>query len=263
VITTEAVVEQPLASVTVTLYVPAAKLDKSSLVEPLDQRSGAGFDVVPTDCLAAMLKDKMPDATTLEMAFTGIGTTVSRGTATTAIQNLGSKNLIRENGKLKEVPSGKFYKWIDFGSVKHHCVSISWGDVSTAYFSTGIPNIKVYMGLKASVRKWMLLGNWISPILKMKAVKTFLKKQLKNRPEGPNADQRINGYCLIWGEAGNKNSEKITMRLKTREGYSFTALSSVLIASKIIAGNFKAGYQTPSSAYGSALVLELAGTEVL
>jgi hypothetical protein len=53
------------------------------------------------------------------------------------------------------------------------------------------------------------------------------------------------------------------MHLKTREGYSFTALSSVLIASKIISGNFKAGYQTPSTAYGSALVLEVGGTEIL
>jgi short subunit dehydrogenase-like uncharacterized protein len=109
----------------------------------------------------------------------------------------------------------------------------------------------------------MLFGNWISPILKMKAVKNYLIKQLKKRPEGPNAEQRINGYCLIWGELSNKNSEKITMHLKTREGYSFTALSSVLIASKIISGNFKAGYQTPSTAYGSALVLEVGGTEIL
>jgi len=223
---------------------------------------GAGFDVVPTDCLASMLKEKMPDATHIEMAFTGIGTTVSRGTATTAIQNLGSKNLIREDGKLKEVPSGKYFKWVDFGKVKHHCVSISWGDVSTAFFSTGIPNIKVYMGLKASMRKWMLFGNWISPILKMKAVKNFLIKQLKKRPEGPNEEQRKNGYCLIWGEVSNKNSEKISMHLKTREGYTFTALSSVLIASKIIEGNFKIGFQTPSSAYGSGLVSEIEGTEV-
>jgi short subunit dehydrogenase-like uncharacterized protein len=247
----------------ITVFESLQKLDAAAKAANIMLMPGAGFDVVPTDCLASMLKEKMPNGTDLEMAFTGIGTTVSRGTATTAIQNLGSKNLIRENGKLKEVPSGKFFKWIDFGSVKHHCVSISWGDVSTAYFSTGIPNIKVYMGLKASVRKWMLFGNWISPILKMKAVKNYLIKQLKKRPEGPNAEQRINGYCLIWGELSNKNSERITMHLKTREGYSFTALSSVLIASKIISGNFKAGYQTPSTAYGSALVLEVGGTEIL
>jgi short subunit dehydrogenase-like uncharacterized protein len=108
----------------------------------------------------------------------------------------------------------------------------------------------------------MLFGNWISPILKMKAVKNFLIKQLKKRPEGPNEEQRKNGYCLIWGEVSNKNSEKISMHLKTREGYTFTALSSVLIASKIIEGNFKIGFQTPSSAYGSGLVSEIEGTEV-
>ena len=50
---TDVVVEQLLASVTVTLYVPAAKLDKSSLVAPLDHRYV--YAVVPpdTDKLAA------------------------------------------------------------------------------------------------------------------------------------------------------------------------------------------------------------------
>jgi hypothetical protein len=53
VITTEAVVEHPLASVTVTEYVPAARLFKSSVVAPFDQRYV--YAVVPpdTDKLAA------------------------------------------------------------------------------------------------------------------------------------------------------------------------------------------------------------------
>src|SRR6266550_6648973 len=34
---------------------------------------GAGFDVVPSDCLAALLKQRLPSATKLELAFAPIG----------------------------------------------------------------------------------------------------------------------------------------------------------------------------------------------
>ena len=66
VITTEAVVEQPLASVTVTPYVPAARLDKSSLVAPLDHRYV--YAVVPpdTDRLAAPVE--LPKQSTFVLA---------------------------------------------------------------------------------------------------------------------------------------------------------------------------------------------------
>jgi short subunit dehydrogenase-like uncharacterized protein len=218
---------------------------------------GSGFDVVPSDCLAAMLKEKMPDAKTLEMAFSNVGGSISHGTASTAIENLGKKNLIRENGYFKEVPMGKLFKWVDFGSVKHHCVSIPWGDVSTAYYSTGIPNVTVYMGIPPSARKWMLLGNWLSPLLRSKAVKNYLKKQLKKRPAGPDAEQRKKAKTLLWGEVCNAKGEKISLLMQTAEGYTLTAAASVLIVTKILNGNFKTGFQTPSLAYGSGLILEL------
>src|SRR5690606_35660895 len=47
---------------------------------------GVGFDVVPTDCLAAHLKRRLPPATRLALAFQGAGG-VSRGTALTAVEN--------------------------------------------------------------------------------------------------------------------------------------------------------------------------------
>ncbi len=67
--------------------------------------SGAGFDVVPSDCLASHLKSKMPDATHLQLAFKGVGK-LSRGTALTMIENIDRGGMVRENGKLKSVPAG-------------------------------------------------------------------------------------------------------------------------------------------------------------
>ncbi len=224
---------------------------------------GAGFDVVPSDCIAAMLKSRMPDATNLELAFSSIGSFVSHGTAITAIENLGNKNLIRENGKLKEIASGKLFKWINFGELKHHCISIPWGDISTAYSSTGIPNIIVYMGVPEKAKKIIKLGNWFRPLLKTEFVKNILKKQIKKRPAGPNEEQRKKARTLLWGEVSNIKDEKLSIRLQTLEGYTLTAETSILIASKILQNNFKTGYQTPSMAYGPNLILEIEGSVIV
>ena len=46
-----------------------------------------GFDVVPSDCLAAMLARRLPDATELILAFTGVSR-LSTGTAKTMLEGL-------------------------------------------------------------------------------------------------------------------------------------------------------------------------------
>src|SRR5215203_3985477 len=55
---------------------------------------GGGFDVVPTDCLAAHLKKRLPDATHLRLFLRGVGAGVSRGTAKSAIENMHRQGMI-------------------------------------------------------------------------------------------------------------------------------------------------------------------------
>jgi short subunit dehydrogenase-like uncharacterized protein len=220
---------------------------------------GAGFDVVPTDCLAAMLKDKLPTATHLELAFTGIGGGPSHGTALTAVENIHRKNYVREKGKLAEKPQGHAAKKIDFGEVQHHCMSIPWGDISTAYVSTGIPNIIVYMGLPKKMLKWVRLSNYMRPVLKMEWVKNMIRKRIKKQPAGPSAEARAKGKSCLWGQVSDEKGNKVEARLVTPEGYTLTARTAVLIASKIVADNYKTGFQTPTTAYGFGLILEVEG----
>ena len=59
---------------------------------------GVGFDVVPTDCLAMYLKNQMPDATHLKIAFHPKGGSISHGTAMSAAERLGEGGAVRENG---------------------------------------------------------------------------------------------------------------------------------------------------------------------
>ncbi|MDH3729213.1 MAG: saccharopine dehydrogenase NADP-binding domain-containing protein, partial [Myxococcales bacterium] len=106
---------------------------------------GTGFDVVPSDCLAAHLKSRCPDATHLELAFRGRGGGVSHGTATTMAENIHRGGIVRQDGRLTRVATAWKTREIDFGDGKPaHCMTIPLGDVVTAYKSTGIPNILVY-----------------------------------------------------------------------------------------------------------------------
>lgn len=223
---------------------------------------GVGFDVVPSDCLAAMLKAEMPDATDLQLAFVNKGAKMSRGTLKTMIENLGDKQVRRENGQYAYAPMGQNTLMVDFGDFEQICMAISWGDISTAYFSTDIPNIQVFAGTEArqvsQVRKMQMLS-WF---FRMKPVKRYLQRKLDSKPDGPSDQKREKSVTFMWGSVSNGNTT-VEKRLRVPNGYTVTADSSVRIAQEVLNGNFKPGYQTPSSAYGKDFVLALDGVEEL
>lgn len=221
---------------------------------------GTGFDVVPTDCLALHLKKKLQDADRLELAFMGLGGSVSHGTAQTMAENLGNGGAIRKNGKIKSVRAAYKTRQIDFGVKKRMAVSIPWGDVSTAHFTTGIKNIIVYTAMKPSAIKMLKVTNLAAPVLRMNGIRSLVKKLVSRKVTGPGKKEREEGRSHVWGEVRNPEGETASARLITPEGYRLTALSSLLIARKVAMNNFKEGYQTPASAYGEDLILEVEGT---
>ena len=222
---------------------------------------GTGFDVVPTDCMALYLKKKLPDAVNLELAFMGLGGGVSHGTAQTMADNLGSGSLIRENGKIKKVPAAFKVKEIDFGRGTKTAASIPWGDVSTAHFTTGIPNITVYTAMKRSAVRVLKLSNYLGAVLRLSVVKSFIKKWISKNVDGPDANSREEGISIIWGRVENDKDEAIEARLITQEGYALTAETAWLIARKIAAGHYETGYQTPAAVYGEDLIIEFDDSE--
>src|SRR6201999_320361 len=86
---------------------------------------GVGFDVVPSDCLAAQLKEKLPSATRLELAFAPLGQS-SPGTLKTAIESLPRGGLVRRGGKLVEVPAAHAVRQVPFADKTRTCMSIPW-----------------------------------------------------------------------------------------------------------------------------------------
>ncbi len=222
---------------------------------------GTGFDVVPTDCLAAHLKRRLPSATKLELAFKGIGGGMSRGTATTTVENLSKPSVVRRGGELTEVRSGSMSRQVDFGRGPRHTMGIPWGDVSTAWHSTKIPDISVYTAVPRSVRYGVLASSFVRAVFALRPVQRFLKARVNARPAGPSAAQRDKALSVCWGRVEDDGGGVAEATLKTPEGYTLTARASLDIARRVLQGDFSTGYQTPSSAYGPDLILDIDGTE--
>jgi short subunit dehydrogenase-like uncharacterized protein len=220
---------------------------------------GAGFDVVPTDCLALFLKKNLPSATHLKLAFATIGGGLSHGTATTMIAKLGEGGAVRKNGQIIRSRLGEKGMWVDFGEKKLFTITIPWGDIATAYYTTGIPDIESYTGMPRKIFFLLKLQGAFNWLLRKKFIRAYLRKKINKRPAGPSDAQRTRAISLVFGAATDDTGNIATATMKGPEGYTLTTYSCLLIVKKILSGNYVTGYQTPALAYGEDLVLEVPG----
>ncbi|MCH9649235.1 MAG: saccharopine dehydrogenase NADP-binding domain-containing protein [Deltaproteobacteria bacterium] len=220
---------------------------------------GVGFDVVPTDCLALHLKERLPSATHLALGLKAMSR-ISRGTARTMAENLHRGGLVRQEGKLTPVPAAWKSRTIEFQAGRQSIsVTIPWGDVATAFHSTGIPNIEVYAAMPSSSRFYLKLSRYLAPLLATAPVRAFVAGRAKGRPAGPNEQQRKQGKSLLWGEARDSNGQTVTSRLETPEGYTLTARTAVAILERVLSGEERVGFLTPAMAFGSDFISGIEG----
>ncbi len=220
---------------------------------------GAGFDVVPSDCLAAHLKSRLPGATRLALAIQVLGR-VSHGTATTMVENINRGGLIRRDGRLTPVPAAWKTREIDFGNGPVSATTIPWGDVSTAYHSTGIPNIEVYAALPTSARWMMMASRPFGALLGSSVVQSFLKARIDAQPAGANDAERARGESTVWGEVTDASGQRRVSRLRCPEAYTLTALTTLAIVERLLREEHAPeGFQTPSRAYGADFILKIEG----
>jgi len=218
---------------------------------------GVGFDVVPSDCLAARLARALPGATELALAFYNEGGGISRGTLKTMIESLPHAGAIRKNGRIVPVPAAWDAREIDFGGQagRRWTTTIPWGDVSTAFHSTGIPNIRVYSETPALMKR-------LAPLLPLAGwgpVKRLAQKWVDRKVTGPSEEMRETARVHLWGEAKDAAGRKVTSTIETPEGYRFTAISAVESVIRVLAGRVQPGAWTPSKAFGADFVTELPG----
>ncbi len=216
--------------------------------------SGAGFDVVPTDCVAAYLKDKLPDAVSLKLYIQGLERP-TRGTYKTIMESIDQMVRVRHSREIVALSKPKV-KFVDFGDGEVECLTTSWADVSAAYYTTGIPNIEVYFKVMQGMKLGFSISRYGGWFLKSNFIQRSIKKRIDKYPEGPSDKYRANHRSVIIGEVEDQSGAASRVKITTCEGYTFTAHSCIGIANKVANGDFIPGFHTPAGHFGPDLVLE-------
>lgn len=219
---------------------------------------GVGFDVIPTDCVAAALKDAMPDAIKLNLGFDS-RSVFSPGTAKTAIEGLAQGGKIRRDGKIITVPLAYDVRRIDFGDGEKDAMTIPWGDVSTAYYTTGIPDIQVFVPGSPRMISQARRANDIRPFLRLAWVQKLLKTFISRTVKGPGEEKRQQTPSFVWGEAINARGEKKTARIRTPNGYTLTIMGALTVVEYLMMNQVAGGAYIPARLMGANLVTQLPG----
>jgi short subunit dehydrogenase-like uncharacterized protein len=157
------------------------------------------------------------------------------------------------------VPAGWRTRVVDLGEGPKKVISLPWGDVATAFYTTRIPNIEVYFAGPAHLRIGLTLTRWLGPLLATAPLQRFLKARVKAGPPGPSRGHRERSEALLWACARDDAGASASARLRTPEAYDLTRLTALAIAARALRGDVKTGFATPAGAYGKDLVLGVPG----
>jgi len=238
------------------VFEAAHSLDAEARAAGIVMCPGVGFDVVPTDCVAASLSQALPDATYLALGFEMLSRP-SRGTARTTVEGIADGGRIRSSGKIVNVDHAFRERKIDFGNGDKLATTIPWGDVSTAFYTTGIPNIEVYTPVPAARLKAMRRLNAIRPLLRLGFVQSLLKRQASRGQPGPDAAARARTPSFVWGEVQAPSGEQRTGRIRVGNGYDVTVHAALGIVERLFDYSGEGGYYTPSLLVGPQFVERL------
>lgn len=222
---------------------------------------GVGFDVVPSDALAAELARALPAATRLDLAFATSGGGWSRGTLVTMLEGLPAVGWERRGGRLVAVRPFAATLDIDLpGLGRRRAVQIPWGDLSTAWRTTGIPDIRTFA---AQPPRRIRLARLLVPFLGAlgrPAIRRRLQAMVRRRVTGPSAEARREARVVLWGRAAAPDGAEVVRTLEVPESYTLTALAAVECARRALAGELRPGAWTPSRAFGPGLLAAIPGT---
>jgi len=200
---------------------------------------GVGWDVVPTDCLAMTLAEHVREPVRLRIALQVAGA-MSRGSAVSAREIIGAGLLSRVNGALT-IKSDANTDFFDFGAGKVACVPFSFGDLITAWHSTGIPNIEMYVHVSGDA---------------------FPSGNVECLPDGPSPEERVANNARAVVEVTGADGDIHRAVIETANGYSYTPLAAVAAARQVLSGLSQPGFQTPATVFGAQFALGIPGTQI-
>ena len=225
---------------------------------------GVGFDVVPTDCLARYVAERVPGASRLEIAIAPHGG-MSSGTAKSMLASLPEGGFVRRGGELVHHALGRGARRIRFSDKERWTLPIPWGDLVTAFRTTRIPDITTYAAVPAKMARalevgWPALwagGPLSAALLRSARLRSAANRFVESRIAGPDAARRERGFARVWARASGSTSFEAW--LDTIEPYAFTAVAAIDAVERVLKDSPK-GALTPAVAFGADFALGVRGT---
>lgn len=239
----------------------AAALDQQAKTASVILLPAIGFDVVPSDCLAAKLIEKLPDASELQLAISGL-TALSPGTAKTMLESAPQGGRVRIDGRLQRVPMAWKTREVPFREGPRTAMTIPWGDVASAYYSTGIGNIEVYAATSARQIKSLQRWRWLLPALSVRPLQSFMTWMIGKRLQGPTAETRERETASLWGCVQNRRGIHVEGTLTTPNGYSLTVMTALTAVERVLQLPPPPGFLTPSRAFGADFITAFPGCDL-
>ncbi|HSV48034.1 MAG TPA: saccharopine dehydrogenase NADP-binding domain-containing protein [Ramlibacter sp.] len=222
---------------------------------------GVGFDVVPTDCVAACLRQALPDANQLTLGFSGLDS-LSAGTTVTSMEAVfRGRTRVRQDGRIVDIPFGERDRKADFGRGLEPSYAIPWGDVATAYWSTGIPDIEVLVPRRSPGARAIRAMLPLRELLAGPGMRGFAYGLLRRLANGPSAGRRAREQTRIWGEARNAAGQVALTSLQTPNGYTLTVLTALMAVRHVLEmePGTAGGYRTPTQLMGPRCIEQVEG----
>jgi len=222
---------------------------------------GVGFDVVPTDCVAATLKKALPGATHLDLGFSGMDR-MSAGTLATSMEAVyrGCAR-VRRDGRIIDLPFGEGSRSADFGRGSEKSFVVPWGDVATAFHTTGIPDIAVHIPWRSPAAAAIRALLPMRRLLASPSASRVTQSVLRRVAGGPSESERARRQTRVWGEVRDAAGNVRTAVLRAPDAYSLTLQTALLAVGHVLGHEVPAGYRTPSQLLG-ADCLERLGLEI-
>jgi short subunit dehydrogenase-like uncharacterized protein len=217
---------------------------------------GVGLTIVATDCLLALAKQAQPDAVKLRLGVSR-AQVMSRGTVVSAAGLLGPGVLVRRAGQLVQVPAGSLSCAFDFGEGLREATAMSWADVVTGEHSTGVGDIEIYSELPWYQRTAYRASGLAMAVGGAAPWRAAGRGLAAACPEGPGGDARRAASFVMAVEALDPWRRPRRLRLRTLDGYTVSVLTAAAAAQKVLAGQWSAGFQTPSRVFGADFILNL------
>jgi len=200
---------------------------------------GVGWDVVPTDCLAMHVAGRVPQPHSLKIALQVPGA-MSRGSAMSVGEIIGAGVMARVDGHLVATPDAQ-PQYLDFGDGPALCAPLSFGDLVTAWHSSAIPNIEMFVHITGEA---------------------FPEGDLSLLPDGPTQAQRDAHRARAVAEVTGIDGTVVRSVIETVNGYSYTPLAAVEAARRVLGGERRPGFETPAKLFGMGFAQTIAGTQI-